>query len=446
VTSTVALPKRLAHADRHPRRGDTTRTAAALAGWSVLVASAAVWGERVIATGDRLRIHAPPLTGSYDVRIDTGVLPTLAVATVAIAAGPLVARQTSWRRLVVVAALASVAWAVALALVDGPGALTEPLVRGQYIRTVPRVGDPLHFLTTFVDRLATYNIHTQGHPPGMVLVLWALERLGLGGVGWNAVLVFAGGGAATAAVLVATREIAGEAAARAAAPFLVLTPAAIWWSSGDAFFAGVSAWSVALTVLATGRRGRASGLLAAAGGVLFGCATLLSYGLVLVGVIPLFAVWSRRRPDVLAFSALGALVPLAGALAAGFSWIAGLAATHGRYYAGVARRRPYSYFVVGNLAAFAIAAGPAAAVALGRLRNHAVALLVVGGLAAIALADLSGLSKAEVERIWLPFVPWVVVSTAVLGPGIRGRITSRWWLTTQAVTAAAVAVTVRSPW
>ena len=33
---------------------------------------------------------------------------------------------------------------------------------------------------------------------------------------------------------------------------------------------------------------------------------------------------------------------------------------------------------------------------------------------AIAAADASGMSKAEVERIWLPFMPWLLVSCALL--------------------------------
>ena len=37
--------------------------------------------------------------------------------------------------------------------------------------------------------------------------------------------------------------------------------------------------------------------------------------------------------------------------------------------------------------------------------------MVAGGaLTAIVIADVSGLSKAEVERIWLPFLPWLVVA------------------------------------
>jgi hypothetical protein len=41
-------------------------------------------------------------------------------------------------------------------------------------------------------------------------------------------------------------------------------------------------------------------------------------------------------------------------------------------------------------------------------------LPVAGAVVAVAVADLSLMSKAEVERIWLPFVPWLLVSTALL--------------------------------
>ena len=42
-------------------------------------------------------------------------------------------------------------------------------------------------------------------------------------------------------------------------------------------------------------------------------------------------------------------------------------------------------------------------------------LALVGAAAAtVAVADLSRMSKAEVERIWLPFVPWLLLSCALL--------------------------------
>jgi hypothetical protein len=40
--------------------------------------------------------------------------------------------------------------------------------------------------------------------------------------------------------------------------------------------------------------------------------------------------------------------------------------------------------------------------------------VVIGALVAILVADISQMSRAEVERIWLPFIPWLTVSLAAL--------------------------------
>lgn len=431
--------------------GDANRrrrlAALALFLWVALIVIAKVWGEHVVAIGDTLRLHAPPLTGSYRRHIGAGMIPTVVVGAAAIIVLPRAAVRLRWTRLVLLVAAFSVAFAVALAVLRGWGGITDPLVPGQYIRTVGRVGDPFVFLSQFADRIAEYNIHTQGHPPGMVLVLWALDRIGLGGTTPNAALVMAGGAASIAAVLVALRDVAGETHARRAAPFLAVAPAAIWWSSGDAFFAGVSAWAATLVILATNREGRRSDAMAIAGGFLFGVTAFLSYGLVLVAVIPLVVAYARRRFRPIVLAGLGAAPVFLAFLAAGFWWFAGLIATHERYYAGVAARRPYSYFALGNIAAFALALGPAVAVALAWLSDRRVWLLVGGGLAVMALADISGMSKAEVERIWLPFVPWVVLATTALGAAALGRLGARrGWLGLQVATALAIEMSVRSPW
>src|SRR5256885_7873012 len=42
--------------------------------------------------------------------------------------------------------------------------------------------------------------------------------------------------------LIALREVSDGASARRAMPFLVLAPAAVFWTSADAFFTGVAAW------------------------------------------------------------------------------------------------------------------------------------------------------------------------------------------------------------
>ena len=47
-------------------------------------------------------------------------------------------------------------------------------------------------------------------------------------------------------------------------------------------------------------------------------------------------------------------------------------------------------------------------------RRNPLATMAVACLIATVLADLSGMSKAEVERIWLPFSLWIVVLPALL--------------------------------
>jgi hypothetical protein len=425
---------------------DGLRVGAALGAWAALIAVAVAWGEHVVAVGDQLRIHAPPLAGDYRDRATAILLVPIAVAALVITLGPQLCGALRWNRLLFVTFVAAIVWAVALGLNDGWNGLTDPLLPGQYIRTVPRVGNPFTFLRGFSDQLASYNIHTQGHPPGMVLVLWGLDRIGLGGTGANLALVLAGGGASLVAALVAVRDIAGETAARAAAPFLVLAPAAIWWSSGDAFFAGVSAWAVTLVILATGRDDPRSDRLALCGGVLFGLAVMLSYGLVLLALIPVVLAIARRRVRPLLIAALGGGLVLLAFFAAGFNWFDGLVATRVQYWAGVASRRPYEYFVLGNLAAFALAVGPAVAIGLAVLRDRRVWLLVGAVLGVIVLADLSGMSKAEVERIWLPFTPWLLLATACIAGMRHASVKLRALLCGQAAVALVIQAAVRSPW
>ncbi len=429
-----------------PATRSTRTTVAVLAAWTGVIFVAHVLLDRLQATGANIRIQAAPLVGTFDLRVSVRILAAFAVGGTVVVAGPRLARRVGWRTLLAGSAATASLWAVSLALVDGVQGLTSPLeARTEYLADVVHVGSPGAFLSTFVDRIGDYGVHVQGHPPGMVLLLSALERVGLGGSGWAAALCIAGGAAAVPAVLVTVREVAGVEMARRAAPFLVLTPAAIWIAtSADAFFMGVSAWAVALVVLATGREGRRADAYSLAGGLLFGAAAFLSYGLVLLAIVPAVVAWRRRRLRPLALAAIGAAPVFLGFLAAGFSWVAGLVATRQRYYAGVGSRRPYLDFLVANAACLAIVLGPAVAVALGRLRDRWMWLLVGGTLVVVAAAMISGMSKGEVERIWLPFAIWLVPAGAALAAG-RQRVTSG-WLGLQAAAALAVAIVVKTSW
>lgn len=143
---------------------------------------------------------------------------------------------------------------------------------------------------------------------------------------------------------------------------------------------------------ATGTRSRRwSAPPTAGGGLLLGLALYCSYGIAPLGLLVVAVVVSARRLRPLLVGALG------------FWWWTGLAATRVRYAEGIATIRPYDYFVLANLAAFAVALGPATVAGLASLHRRSRLRWPVGAaLLAVAGADLSGLSKGEVERIWLP--------------------------------------------
>jgi rSAM/selenodomain-associated transferase 1 len=413
---------------------------------SALILAANLRGNWLRSNGSFLMwVNSPPLTGTYNPMLSLWALVTVSVGLTGVWFADRVVTRVSWRRLLWASFGAALVWALALAVWDGAaGIVGSTRMSEDYAQTVPLVGDdPAAFVRTYVTDLRTFSTHPQAHPPGMVLLLWGMDRLGLGSEWWQGVLQLGVGAASVPAVLLTVREVGDDRLARAASPFLVLGPTAVAWSSGDAVFLGVGAWATAWLVLATGRTGRRADVLALAGGFAGGLSMLLSYGIVLLALVPAVVIIARRRWRVLAFAGVGVAAPLGLAWAAGFSWSAGLRATRVLYHQGIALRRPQSYFVWANIAALAVAVGPATWVGLSRLRDRGVWLLAGAAAVAIAIADLSGLSKAEVERIWLPFTPWLLAGAGVglATVASRGR---RAWLGTQVGWAIAVQLLVRS--
>ncbi len=416
----------------------------ALALWAGVIVVARLVLVDLVHSGAHLRIPFPPLDAALDWRPGWALLLPAALAVVLVFRAREFGARARWRVLLVGSTVVAAAWAVALALLDGPAGLTNSvMLKNEYLPDVGRVGAPLDFLSGFTHHLAEYRIHVQGHPPGYLLFLSVLDHLGLANAPVVATIEIVGGALAVPAVLIAVREMAGEARARAAWPFVAAAPLAIWIAtSADALYAGVAAWAITLVVLATGRDDRGADGCAVVGGVLFGVTAFLSYGLVLLAVIPLGIAFHRRRARPIVFAALGALVVFAAFALAGFWWFAGLAATRVRYHAGVASRRPYDAFLLANVACLAIATGPAVAVGLARLRDRRLWWLVGSALLAIAVAAASGMSKGEVERIWLPFSIWLLPAGAALA---AGRHPAR-WLALQLAFAIGVQTLVRSPW
>lgn len=261
---------------------------------------------------------------------------------------------------------------------------------------------------------------------------------------------------ASVAVLVTLRALGDERLARRAAPFLVLAPVAVWAGvSADGYFAAVAAWSVALLALAATRwrrdhRAKGAWAQALGSGLLFGLTCYLSYGLTLIAVLLLAVLVLARTARPLGPFLLGALVVPLAFTSAGFNWWDAYHLLVERYYQGAGGVRPYGYWVWANLACTTLAAGLATVAGLRRAvaaapdavrtvrsgtteAGQRLALLALAALLALLVADLSGMSKAETERIWQPFVLWLLPAAALLPDTTR-----RGWLTAQAVVALLV--------
>ena len=368
----------------------------------------------------------PPLHAEWDPRRGPGTLPAVLLAALGVWQAGRLTATLSWGRLLVVAYAGGLAWMLALAYVDGQDGVGEVLEHPyEYLRTARETDDFPATLREYVDRIPfaagdrRWPPHLAGHPPGALAVFVVLARVGLGG-GWAAgFVVTLLAASAAVAVLVTLRTLGAEPAARRAAPFLVLGPAAVWQCvSADGMFAAVAAWGMAALAVAAVRR---SWLLAVLAGLLLGYCVMMSYGLALLGLLAVAVLVAARSWFPLVPAVLAALAVLLAFAALGFVWWEALPVVHDRYWDGVQRNRPSSYWWWGNLGALVASAGPVVgaglAAAVARVREHGerVALLLVGGGAAMVLAaDASRMSQAEVERIWLPFVPWLLVGTAFL--------------------------------
>ncbi len=211
-----------------------------------------------------------PIFGWWHTHVGPGTGPAIAIAVAAVLWGPTLAQRLPWRWLPPTAWLVSCAWAFSLAMIDGwqrgfAGRLTA---RHEYLRQVPTVTDIPEALRTFADRILDYQpdswiTHVSGHPPGALLTFVWLDRVGLGGGAWAGLLCLLAGSSIAAAIVVTVRALADEDTARAAAPFVAVTPAAIWIAvSADGYFAGVAAWGIALLALAVTGTARVPALAA----------------------------------------------------------------------------------------------------------------------------------------------------------------------------------------
>jgi len=371
----------------------------------------------------------PPLHGYPQVKLGIGTVPAVLLALASLRWADPVARRLPWRRLLLVAYAAGLVWLLALALVDGPEGISRVLGnRTEYLQTARAVDDVPGLLREYVSRIpydapqGNWPVHIAGHPPGMVLFFVLLVKVGLGGDLAAGLVVTVIAATLPLAVMTTVRVLGAEDAARAAAPYLVLSPSAVFLAvSADAVMAVAVGWGMCCLALAcqtgTGRRWP----WAVLAGLILGYVVMMSYGLPLTGVLALAVLWLGRNWSALPIAAASALAVVLTFAAGGFAWREAYPVLVERYWDGLASQRPGAYWTWGNLAALAISAGPLVGAGLGATwaarrerADRVVVVLVAAAVVMVALADASQMSRAEVERIWLPFMPWLTLGCSLL--------------------------------
>jgi hypothetical protein len=398
---------------------------AAVVSASVAVALVATSMVVPAVTGEDVRVHWPPLHADWDPRLGLLTLPAVAIGLLLVVLLPRAAAGTSWRGLLATAFAGTWVWTMALALTEGTDGLARVFERpGEYVYDAQRVGSVGSMLRTFVDHIPkdsvdNWHTHVAGHPPGALLFFVLVDRLGVTDPFWVGVVVVTIGSTAGVAVLVTLRALGSERLARSALPWLVLAPTAVWMGvNGDAVFTAVSAWGLALLALAaTGTRRRVPAAVGA--GLLLGLCVYLSYGLVLLGILAVAVLVVARSWRPLPWALGGAAAVAAAFTAAGFVWWEAYPVLVERYHAGIASERSYAYWVWADVAAWTFTVGLAVWAAFPRAiraiaARDPMALLAGAAVLTIVVAAVSGMSKAEVERIWLPFTIWVVALPALL--------------------------------
>ncbi len=426
--------------------------AVALAAAAIIVPAAAGW---------KVYVDFSPLHAVWAPRLGFGTVPSVVIGVLAVWFGGRLAAGLRWRSLLLVAFGAGLAWMISLATVDGLNGIQTVLdLKTEYLRTARAVTDPSATLHDYIARIPLssahhWPVHIAGHPPGALLFFVGLVHLGLGSGLAAGLVVIVLAATTPVAVLMTLRRLGAETQARQAAPFLVIGTAAIWMAvSADAMFGAVAAWGLCcLAVAATSRRLGAVAGWGAAAGLLLGYCVMLSYGLVLLGVLAIAVLLAARSWRVLPWAVVSASAIVLGFAVAGFAWWQAYPLLDQRYWDGIASMRPFGYWIWGDLAALIFSAGPILGASIASAATHAravrdrtggvrvVTVLVIAAATSVLLADLSGMSKAEVERIWLPFVPWLLLGTALLPERWR-----HWGLTVQVAAALFIQHLLATTW
>ena len=423
--------------------------------WIGLVAAGLGVTAVAVAVSAKVGSAGAPFTGRFRWKVEIGsfLAPVTAVTVLAGVRMGLLERL-GWHAVLITSYAAAVWWAVALALVDGGNGFASPVdAPTEYLRDVPAVGGhPGHFLSTFVERSPDYSVATRTHPPGPVLLLWVLGKVGITRPEVIGILITLVGCAYVPVLAVGVRSLCHETAARRLLPVLVLAPYAVWLAvSMDAVVLVMATGFVTLGVVGSEPGRRAYWALGS--GLLLGCTALMNYAVAWLGVSVIAVYFVRRRPLLMVVTAVGGLLPLVLAQIAGFSWRAGLSAAQADFSTRVGPHRSWVLWAFLDVVLLLIACGPAIIRAARRLHLTPGWPFVAGAALAVGFAILSGLSRGEVERSWLAFYPFLLIPAVApamrptaADPGPDAGPVPIWHIGVGALGAVVVEAVLRTTW
>jgi methylthioxylose transferase len=453
----AAHPDRPVSRLRYPQvhgSGEGARQAREVLIWAGLVAVGVALTAVAVAVNARVGSPGAPFTGRFRFKVSAGSLLAPATAVTVLAAIRTgILERLRWAALVGASYLAALWWAMSLALVDGGDGFAAPIASSsEYLRDVSAVGShPGHFLRTFVEQAPHYSVATRTHPPGPVLLLWLLGKLGIHRPETLGVLLTVLACAYVPLLAVAVRSLCHETAARRLMPILVLAPYAVWLAvSMDGIVLLLAAGFVTLGVV--GSEPHRSPAWALGAGLVLGFDAMLNYAVAWLGVSVVAVYFVRRRPLLNVFTGAGALVPLLLFWIAGFAWTDGLSAAQADFSVRVGPLRSWLLWAFLDLLLLLIACGPPIIRALKRLHLTPGWPFVVGAGLAVIFAILSGLSRGEVERSWLAFYPFLLIPAIApaLRPPKQGGIDAGpilfWPVAIGAVGAIVIEAVLRTTW
>jgi methylthioxylose transferase len=397
-------------------------------------------GQGIKASGGRLGVFFPPFYMHW--RPHAGPLAAVSIGVLGSAA----ALTPTWvrrphRQATFAAALFALALALGVSLNVARGGVHELWAVFQtgphgshesyqeYLPGLPALGHGIgYYVKHFPALIPSLPIHVKGNPPGPLV---ALHVLGIDTSGALAALCI-GIGALTAPLAYDLgRTLGGEERGRVAGVLSAFAPALLLLGVTSADYAFATLGLAAACLLVRDRTAaRSAGAAAAAIGSFFSW---------LLFAIPAWAVLvilkrdgPRRAVELACLSAVATLALYATlAPTLGYDPIATLRATDAAYRHGISRIRPYAYWVLGSPVAWGISLG--LPIGWAALRASVTRDPAAVALAAVVIAGaVLGFTKAETERIWLPFVPLACVAAGAVLP-VRALRTALWLLAAQAL-------------